>query len=792
MWDAVGGAGAAYDVYFTSDGSFPGDSVMGTANNSAFKPYSQLYNGLYTITIRVHCPDGTTSVASVPVVLLVNDKDCKIEVPICPGIKLGGSNPVMQGGIKEIAVPCDKNTYTLKPEIPVTGGVIDHYDVTAIPYRPPFPFVIPGGSSINLTNDDNFANIAALPFTFCFYENSYNQVLMGPNGNLSFNVSLAGQYCQWSLSNTPYPNPSAPDHFNSIFGVLEDVDPDPNHLNANVRHLFNATFQYAVLGKNGCRVFLMSYNEVPMFSCGTDGTKNNSYQIVLYEGTNIIDVYVKKRNTCGASGWNDGRGVIGVQNINGTKATIAPGRNSSNGAWSTITNGVNQPEAWRFTPVTLNAQYDLAWYNLGSTTPFSSADSLVFNCNDGARNVIAKYSFTSCNGSNFIYRDTVKVHWERKPYSLKKDSICQNEPYTWRGRTVPTQWGDRLVVIKDTAQSTGSFCCDSIFELQLYVGAPVFDQSFPKDTICFGEEYILGNKTLTESGYYLDTLLSSTGCINVISVNLKVLPAPNANAEPLPGEICADDPSFTVSHLPLTEANTVLPTGYIVDFDAEAEVAGFADFAGRFANDALDIEIPIPVNVPPGKYNCSIEFTEEVYQCKGESYDLTFDVFYPTSVLQQKFDDIIAVKNKYYNGGYDFTAYTWYKNGAMMTDAYAEKSYIYLGNEALDTTDKYYVVLTTSDGKIMRTCSFVPTEPKPSVSDFPTIVTEGNSVKIYLAKDNASARLWTTTGILLQTVKLRAPEHIVQLPQQIGTYLFEVAADNGQRQVLPVVVNGIR
>ncbi|MDR0829998.1 MAG: hypothetical protein LBN95_07795, partial [Prevotellaceae bacterium] len=262
------------------------------------------------------------------VTLILNKYEYDINVPY---INLGGT-VVSEGAIKEINLSCVDN-FQLEANILATGGTIYGYNVAQIPYNPPFPFVIPEpfAHSINLTHDDAFAEVAELPFPFCFYQNTYSQVLMGPNGNLSFNTSLTGQICAWQIPNTNFETDGmsvSSNYFNSIFGVMEDVDP------SRVIQQGSGTFQWGILGQPGARAFVMSYNEVPLFQCNDI---HNSYQTIMYEGTNIIEVYVKRRGQCG---WNGGRGIIGVMNSNGTNATIAPGRNATD-SWTTVNNGVN-------------------------------------------------------------------------------------------------------------------------------------------------------------------------------------------------------------------------------------------------------------------------------------------------------------------------------------------------------------------------------------------------------------------------------------------------------------------
>jgi hypothetical protein len=795
-WD--GATGERYDILVERD-NFPQNtfSILNINNNSKCIPYRDLYNGQYCFKVRTHCPDGSVSAWSIcttggycPTSVLIQHPDCKVDIPACVGVSLGGKISDM-GGFKEIELDCNVEYFTLVPEIPVKSGVITGYTVSSIPYNPQFPFVIPPGPdvhNINLEKDDYFAEVAPLPFNFCFYENSYNQVLIGPNGNISFNIEYEDEHCTWIPPVGGFPSASPAELRNSVFGVFGDTEPSVGNT------IGGATYQWAVLGEVPCRAFVVSYNDVPLYRCNEiqypdhyppGSSPRNSYQTILYENSNIIDVYVKKLHVCNF--WNY-RNVIGVQNSTGTKATCAPGRNSNDPVWTAT------DEAWRFTPVTDGSQ-SVKWYNgVGAnSTPFSTAATTTFNCEVGSATVTIQYDFISCTMANRVFYDTVKVYWKDKVDHTFRDTICQTDPYSWRNGVINTQ-GYGLV--KQTyKQNIFGNCCDTTFFLELLIEPQGSDLLY--DTICYGNYFYygadkdgdgIGDKVATnpkDGGFYTDTIVTSNGCLYLPQTKLKILPVPNATQSPLPEEICADDPSFFINFMPIADAGIIVPSHYKVEFDAKATAAGFADIEGDFAAGTMEIEVPIN-GVAPDTYTCKIILTDSLYNCKGKEYMLEFDVLYPTSVMEQKFDDVIAVRNRHYNGGYDFTAFQWYKNGEAI--AGATGSNLYLNGEKLETTDGYYVLLTRTDGVVMRTCTFNPHAPKPTVSTFPTVVVSNNQIKIVLTKNNAVANLWTTTGILMQTVKLRAPAvQEIPLPSQRGTYFFEVVTDDGQREVTPVI-----
>lgn len=238
--------------------------------------------------------------------------------PGCPAVSAGANQSLPCG------TTCTNLTATAFP-----SGNTTTYSVASIPYT---PFSYTAGTSILVNTDDIWSGIINIPFTFCFFGNAYNQLVLGANGLLSFDISNAGQSCVWDLrTKAPLPNPNV--YTNSIMGPYHDIDPS-----------LGGTIKYQILGVAPCRTFVLSFSNVPMFrdvflsSCWNIGKA--THQIVLYETTNAIEIYIQQKRAC--SGWNDGLAIEGIQNAAGTVAYTVPGRNVS------VWNATN--DAYRFTP----------------------------------------------------------------------------------------------------------------------------------------------------------------------------------------------------------------------------------------------------------------------------------------------------------------------------------------------------------------------------------------------------------------------------------------------------------
>jgi gliding motility-associated-like protein len=285
--------------------------------------------------------------------------------PGCPSVNAGNN----------VTLPCGTNCTNLTATY-FNSGNTDSYAVSTIPYT---PFSYTAGTSILVNQDDIWSGVINLPFTFCFFGQAYNQVVVGANGLITFDVSRAGQTCVWSTTGTPNPTlPSPALYTNSIMGVYHDIDPS-----------LGGTIKYQIIGTAPCRMFIVSYNAVPMFddvflvgSCWN--ITKATHQIVLYETTNVIEVYVKDKEAC--TGWNSGLATIGIQNAAGTVAYVAPGKNNS------VWNATNQ--AWRFTPNGTSI-VNISWLANGNQI---GTGSTIQVCPSAQTTYTAQATYTPCAG----------------------------------------------------------------------------------------------------------------------------------------------------------------------------------------------------------------------------------------------------------------------------------------------------------------------------------------------------------------------------------------------------------
>ena len=277
---------------------------------------------------------------------------------------------------EDAVVDCENPSTDLTASFMTNGNDTSVYVVNALDACPTPPLV--GGNPSGIDIDDRWSQPIDMTFDFCFFGNTYNQVVIGANGLLTFDVTQAGQFCPWSFS-ASVPSPSLP--LNAIYGAYHDIDPS-----------VCGNIEYYVLGSAPARQFVINFVNTCQFSCNN---LESSQQIILYESSNNVDVNIFDKPTCTA--WNSGNAVIGVQNFDGTIGFTPPDRNT--GPWS-ATN-----EFWRF-ELGGNTNYFFEWFE--GDTSLGNSETITVSP-DQTTTYTAAISYNVCDGSLETITDEVTV-----------------------------------------------------------------------------------------------------------------------------------------------------------------------------------------------------------------------------------------------------------------------------------------------------------------------------------------------------------------------------------------------
>lgn len=338
---------------------------------------------------------------------------------------------------KHITLPCGTTCTTLTVQAPHIKQT-DEYVLTRPAYVP-FAYTTATGTELtSIYTDDLFSPLINLPFPFCFYGATYNSLVMGSNSIITFDATNATLANSWPLttsggSGTPVPIPYAGGTQNSSFstyypkasimGPYHDIYPTTN--GSGQRKI-----EWRVEGTAPNRRFIGSYNSVPMFSCTTTYA---TAQIVIYEGTGVVEVYVHDKPIC--STWNSGLAILGIQNFNRDKAVAANGKNC------TVWGGSNIDSCYRFIPHGGTPRFKSAQLLVNGVVVATGDSSTlapgVLNLNfpnicptlDSTAYVV-KVTYTDCIGAppqDIVFTDTIFIKKLSPSFtSVKTDATCSN------------------------------------------------------------------------------------------------------------------------------------------------------------------------------------------------------------------------------------------------------------------------------------------------------------------------------------------------------------------------------
>ena len=208
-------------------------------------------------------------------------------------------------------------------------------------------------------------------------------MLIGSNGVIKFNLVGAAGYCTWPIPNTPVPTAVAGTPTTAVMGPWQDLNP-----------AVGGSVRYTTYGVAPCRRFVVSWFNVPMFSCGTPATQ----QITLYETTNIIDNFIQTKPQCNS--WNGGKAIQCIQNAAGTQAVVVAGRNTPT-QWTTSNDGR------RYTPNGAS-NYAIQW--LANAVPIPAATTTTVTvCPTQTTTYTCQVTYTNCNNTTITISDQVIV-----------------------------------------------------------------------------------------------------------------------------------------------------------------------------------------------------------------------------------------------------------------------------------------------------------------------------------------------------------------------------------------------
>lgn len=346
------------------------------------------------------------------------------------------------------------------------------------------------------SGDDYFSpSIINIGFPFNFYGQTYTQCLTSGNNFITFNLSYVGLSSSWTW-------PAATGNGqvdNAILLAFQDLD-----LN------YGGNIQYQTYGSPGSRKFVVQYCDVPKYGGAACNAIRVTNQVILYEGSNIIEFHTQSMP-----------GSPGCPSTNGTANAIQGVR------WMSPT-GLNEV----YTP---NRGPADMWGNVGGTntsrrfTPTTAAGGAVTYTVDSI-------PFDPWNIIQFS--NSPLLTW----YDANGNFLHQGPSLTTTVNNPPPPATGTFFIV----EYTGPAGCDNqtTFTFRDTVNVRFSDiKTYVNAEMCAGATYDFYGRTLFSPGVYDTTFTSQIGCDSVIILTLGVNPLPTAqitNADKR-AKICSGD-----------------------------------------------------------------------------------------------------------------------------------------------------------------------------------------------------------------------------------------------------------
>ena len=184
-------------------------------------------------------------------------------------------------------------------------------------------------------------------------------------------------------------------------------------------------------------------------------------------------------------------------------------------------------------------------YNISNQYYLCPGESVQIGSNIYTSQGVYSDTLQTISGCDSIINSIVFIYPQ---YSLNNDiTICSGTSYSFNGVDYDIQGS-----YSETLQSING--CDSIVNFNLFIEES--SDTIINETICTGSNFNFNGQSLFDSGQYIDTLLSVNGCDSVVFLSLFVTPAEVS----LINETICDDSSYMFNNLSLTSSGVYYDT----------------------------------------------------------------------------------------------------------------------------------------------------------------------------------------------------------------------------------------
>lgn len=327
---------------------------------------------------------------------------------------------------------------------------------------------------------------------------------------------------------------------------------------------------------------------------------------------------------------------------------------------------------------------------------------------------------TTCGTCESIVYDTLRLEPLGPTHETQSIVLCDED------RKKGFVWAENTKIGRDTTYSTYGLVdsvtlysevttCDSIIYLELkepvrnYHDTMLLPESLPFTYM--GRTYGTDTKTM------VDTIPMQTNCAITYILNLEIYESMIASMPNTAYQLCEGDPTLTLVY-DITRGRSLR---YSYTFDNPA-LPSEGPVHGQQPKGQYQIEIPVDASLRPDVYTGSLLLVDSMPEF-NVTIPFTVSLRYASDVITQRWNDVLAIRNADYNGGYQFDSVQWYVNG-MPIEGATDFVYYTGGNGVqLRFGEEYQALLMRRDDGVKQfTCPFIPAAVAAEVTDMPSLV----------------------------------------------------------------------
>ncbi len=312
-----------------------------------------------------------------------------------------------------------------------------------------------------------------------------------------------------------------------------------------------------------------------------------------------------------------------------------------------------------------------------------------------------------------LHLDPLGATKETQTYILCDDD--RKAGFVWKERTDTAY--HTYGIVDSVVLLNPATTCDSVIYLELVEPVRIY-----VDTMVMVDDLPFNYRGRTYTVNTIDTI-PNAACDTTWILNFSLYEPLLANMPNTAYVLCEGDPVLTLAY-DITRGQALR---YSYTFTDPA-IPSISPVEGLLKKGHHEIPIAIDPKLYPNVYEGSLLLVDSLKEY-NITIPFTLTMQYASSVIAQRWNDVLAIRNSDYNGGYQFDSVQWYVNGQAIEGATAFNYFAGEGQTLL-FGQEYSALLTRPDGVKLFTCVFVPTAVAADITDMPTLVPPSSALPV--------------------------------------------------------------